>query len=204
MMPINLSSRVNFKDAVVLVVEPNAQAIEIYSQVLMGFGTTRVLKTGAFEEAQRLARSVPLDLVICEGGPLESEQAEVVEGYDFVRWLRRSELDPNAFAPVMLASAHTSQRGVARARDCGAHFIVKKPLVPGVLLDRILWIARANRPFVNCAAYVGPDRRFKNQGSPTGVGRRSTDLSAEVGFASTPNMSQDEIDDLMQPQRIAL
>ena len=197
-----LTTPINFKDAVVLVVEPNVQAMEIFTQVLMGFGTNRILRTGSFEDAQSFARTQPLDLVICDGGPLVSEEG--LEGYDFVRWLRRSDLEPNAFVPVMLASAHTSQRGVARARDCGAHFIVRKPLVPGVLLDRILWIARANRPFVNCPAYVGPDRRFKNQGSPTGVGRRSTDLSVQVGFAKTPNMSQDEIDNLMQPTRIAI
>jgi DNA-binding response OmpR family regulator len=176
--------------------------MDIFTQVLTGFGAKRLLRTGEYEEAQRLTRQQPVDLIICEGGPLISQEG--LEGYDFVRWLRRSGLEPNAFVPVMLATAHSGATAVARARDCGAHFIVKKPLVPGVLLDRILWIARANRPFVNCAAYVGPDRRFKNQGSPTGVGRRATDLSAEVGLAKDPNMSQDEIDNLMQPQRVAL
>lgn len=198
---VNLANRINLKEALILLVEANTQGMEILTQILMGFGANRFLKASNFEEARRLLEGTPVDLVICESGAMREGSSD---GYDFVSWLRRSKLEPNAFVPVIVASAHTSLRSVTRGRDCGAHFIVKKPLVPGVLMDRIVWIARENRNFVECRAYAGPDRRFKNEGPPEAVGRRSTDLSPELGLAQAPNMSQDEIDNLMQPQRAAL
>ena len=37
---------------------------------------------------------------------------------------------------------------------------------------------------------------------PGVVGRRATDLSIEIGAATEPNMSQDEIDSLIKPMRV--
>ena len=90
-----------------------------------------------------------------------------------------------------------------RARDCGANFVVTKPLAPRVLLDRIAWLGRETRGFVEIGdGYVGPDRRFKAYGPPAGeAGRRRDDLPLEVGEAVESNMSQDDIDALMNPRR---
>jgi hypothetical protein len=67
------------------------------------------------------------------------------------------------------------------------------------MLERILWVAREQRGFVACDSYAGPDRRFKFDGPPAGgPGRRRDDLSADVGDAVMPNMSQDQIDALLQ------
>jgi hypothetical protein len=94
---------------------------------------------------------------------------------------------------------------VTKGRDCGASFLVAKPIVPRVLLDRVIWVARENRVFIECSTYSGPDRRFKFVGPPPGTeGRRSDDLPLEVGLANTPNMSQDAIDSLLQPQKAQL
>jgi hypothetical protein len=42
-------------------------------------------------------------------------------------------------------------------------------------------------------------------GPPPGEkGRRSDDLSAEVGMATTPNLEQDDIDALFAPKRVSL
>jgi DNA-binding response OmpR family regulator len=191
------TARINLKDAVILVFDANPQSMSILVQVLVGFGAKKLLKAPTFAQAQALAKVETIDLVICEG----AAEGEEFDGYDFVHWLRRSELDPNAFSPVILTSAHTSLRNVVRSRDCGANFLVIKPLLPTVLLERIIWVARDKRPFVNCPAYIGPDRRFKNDGPPGGHGRRSTDLSGHVGVASEPNMSQEQIDSLMMPKR---
>jgi hypothetical protein len=34
------------------------------------------------------------------------------------------------------------------------------------------------------------------------VGRRVTDLSIEIGMATEPNLSQDEIDSLIKPMKV--
>ena len=126
------------------------------------------------------------------------------EGYDFVRWLRREAPEPNRYCPVLLTSGHTPASEVARARDCGAHFILKRPLTPMAVIERIIWISREGRNFIACDAYVGPERRFKNLGPPKGDGRRSTDLPIEVGEATMPNMSQDDINGMLRPTKVML
>ena len=62
----------------------------------------------------------------------------------------------------------------ARARDCGANFLVKRPLSPMALLERIVWVSKEGRGFVLDENYVGPDRRFKATVMPKG-GRRRED-----------------------------
>ena len=193
----NLGTRIDLRKATVLLVEPNNQAMDVLTQVFMGFGATHFVKAASFDEAQQAAHGSAVDMVACEATLQPGEP----DGYEFVSWLRGSGLDPNAFAPVILVSSHTSRRNVSRARDCGAHFMVMKPLSPAVLLDRILWIAQTNRTFVSCDAYTGPDRRFQNLGPPDGVGRRARDLPLEVGVAVESNMSQDEIDNLLPSKK---
>lgn len=195
----NLGSRIDLRKATILLIEPNNQAMDVLTSIFLGFGATHCLKAASFEEAQQAVHGSAVDLVACEA----TLQPEQPDGYEFVSWLRRSGLEPNAFAPVLLLSSHTSTRNVSRARDCGAHFMVSKPLAPAVLLQRILWIAQHNRTFVSCDVYTGPDRRFQNLGPPDGIGRRNNDLPPEVGAVAGANMDQDEIDSLLSPKKVA-
>lgn len=191
----------DLKQASILLMEPNPQNMAVLTQVLSGLGARVFHRCKGGEQAKGVLGSNPVDLMVIEGQTPEGEP----EGFDFVHWLRRSELEPAAFTPVIITCAHTSMTNVKRARDCGAHFIVAKPLVPAVLFERIIWVARVNRPFITTGAYVGPDRRVKNLGAPAGTdGRRETDLKGDVGDALEPNMSQTEIDTLMQPTKMAL
>lgn len=195
----NLGSRIDLRKAMVLLIEPNNQAMDVLTQIFLGFGASHTLRASSFEEAQQAVHANVVDLIACEA----TLQPEEPDGYDFISWLRRSGLDPNAFAPALLISSHTSSRNVTRARDCGAHFMVSKPLAPTVMLQRILWIAQNNRTFVSCDVYCGPDRRFQNLGPPNGIGRRHNDLPAEVGAVAGENMDQNEIDSLLMPQKVA-
>ncbi len=194
-----MSGSINLKTSKVLLFDSNAMGMSILAQMMAGFGAKTITKADTMKQAQDFIRANTFDLAICDAaGPIGAD------GYDFVHWLRRCGTE-NGFMSVIVTSAHTSLRSVARARDCGANFIVVKPLSPKVLLKRIMWVGVENRPFVSCDVYFGPDRRFRNDGPPDAAnGRRSTDLSANVGDATLPNMSQDEIDALMMPKRVAL
>ena len=195
------TDKLDLKKASILLLEPNVQNMAVLVQVLMGFGAKNFHRCENGDQAKTLLERTPIDMMIVEGQTAEGDP----DGYDFVKWLRHSEIEPAAYIPVIITSAHTSLTNVTRARDCGAHFIVAKPLVPTVLYDRIIWVARVNRPFITAGDYVGPDRRFKNHGPPLGTdGRRTTDLKGAVGLPQEPNMSQNEIDDLMQPAKVAL
>lgn len=60
-----------------------------------------------------------------------------------------------------MTAGHVRRSRVAEARDCGANFLVTKPFSAAMLLERVLWVARDTRPFLQVGDYLGPDRRFK-------------------------------------------
>ena len=192
-------ARFNLERASVLILEESTMGMSILVQILTGFGAKVLHRAENVEEAQALVAKVELDLVVADAlGPGG-------EGYDFVHWLRRSRIEPNCYAPVLLTAGHTPGGAVQKARDCGAHFVMTKPLTPIAVLERVLWIAREGRRFVECDNYMGPDRRFKNEGVPAGqVGRRRDDLVGDVGEASEPNMEQDSIDGMLKTRRVNL
>jgi DNA-binding response OmpR family regulator len=191
--------RMNLSKASVLLFEPNGQNMQIFTQVLLGFGARTFLRCQNADQAKAAVDKTSVDLMIVEGQSPEGDP----EGFDFVHWLRRSDLEPNAFTPVIITSAHTSKSNVSRARDCGAHFIISKPIVPNILFERILWVARTNRAFVNAGSYLGPDRRFRNDGPPEGIeGRRATDLK---GVSNRPDSSsKQETDNPMPSKQVAI
>ena len=128
-----------------------------------------------------------------------------MDGYDFVRWLRRDAPPELIFTPVIMLTGHAPRSMVEKSRDSGANFILTRPFTPEILLQRIFWVARDERQMVKAANYVGPDRRFKNLGPPLGIkGRRKDDLSTHVGAATDPNMDQNEVDMLMKPARVQI
>ena len=199
-MALQDGEKINLEKASVMLIDANNQGLDILTQVFAGFGARNPHRCSTAKEAVELLRKVDVDLIV-----VEADLPGEMDGYDFVRWLRRSGLTPNAFAAVILVSGHTKAQNVARARDCGANFIILKPISPTVLLQRVVWVAKENRQFVEAETYVGPDRRFKNAGPPPGVKpRRRDDIRTRLGAATTPNMGQEEIDNLMQPTRVSL
>jgi DNA-binding response OmpR family regulator len=147
-------SRINLESAAVLVLERSKTGMDIIVQMLAGFGVRTVYKCLTRDEAETTVRMHAIDLLIVD--PTIEKDA----GYDFVSALRRMKQQPNRYAPIILVTGHTQATNVKRGLDAGASYLVVKPLTPAVLLDRILWIARENRPFVELEDYVGPERRF--------------------------------------------
>lgn len=189
-------SRFNLEDTEILILQAASSETDIYSQMLIGFGGKALHRAENQAEALAILTRSTMDLVLVDARLPDGD------GYDFVADLRRISGNPNTYVPVLMLAGHTPRTKVERARDCGAHFVITKPVSPLVLLERILWIARETRIFVECDAYVGPERRFKHEGPPDGVGRRKDDLSGDLGAAVEPNLDQDLIDQLMQPKKV--
>jgi CheY-like chemotaxis protein len=193
------SAKVNFEDLSIVVVDDNPQALDIMVQVISGFGAKSISRCGSADEARLAFNAGSVDLVVTDA------MMPTIDGYDLTRWIRREAPEESRFVPVIVVTAHTPKADVVKARDCGANYIIAKPITPKTILDRILWIAREDRMGIDAGSYVGPDRRFRRLGPPAGtVGRRSSDLPEEVGAATEPNMSQDEIDTIMKPQKVAV
>jgi DNA-binding response OmpR family regulator len=195
----NPPARLNLEKATILLLDGDQMSMDILSQILSGFGAKNIQKFNAVEAAQRAVQKSEFDLVVVDPSMMGSE------GYEFIIWLRRNAQSANRYTSVLIVTGQTQTSRIGAARDAGANFVVAKPLTPAVVLDRIMWMARDKRPHVDCKAYAGPDRRFKFEGPPPGSdGRREGDLSAAIGDASQPNLSQADIDAMMQPRKVTL
>lgn len=164
-------ARFNLEKASILLLDDTPMGMSILVQIVTGLGAKNLFRCTSYEAAQEVAQTHEIDLAIVDSLAPEGK------GYDFVQWLRRETQEPNCYAPVLITTAHTPTSDIVRARDAGGHFIIKKPIAPIVLLERIIWVARASRPFLFTGTYVGPDRRFHDAGPPDGVGRRREDLA---------------------------
>lgn len=193
------NGRVNLEHSSVLLIDDNAKSLDMLSSIFHGFGVKEQMKCESAIAATDILRRRQVDLVLVDCSMPE------MDGYDFVRWLRRETPPPLRYTPVIMLTGHAAQSRVHKSRDCGASFVVAKPLTPTVLLKRILWLGADERQFVEAGDYTGPDRRVRNFGPPLGMpGRRAGDLSTHIGAASEPNLDQADIDMLLKPQRVAL
>ena len=182
-----------------MLIDDNPQALEALHSMFRGFGVRKQFKCGSGAEAMHVVKTQELDLIV-----IDSSMPDM-DGYDFVRWLRRDAPDISKFTPVIMLTGHAARTMVEKSRDSGANFVVSKPFTPEVLLQRVFWVAKDERQMVVAEGYVGPDRRFKNMGPPLGVkGRRRDDLSTHVGAATAPNLDQSDIDMLMKPAKVQL
>ncbi len=159
----------NFNGAVTMVIDDSPFALELTAQALLGFGIKVRHACSSAAEAIGVLRDRPVDLILVDC------EMPGMSGYEFVRWLRRSGLEPNAFAPVIMTAAHVRRSKVSEARDCGANFLITKPFSAGVLLERIVWVARDARPFLEVGDYFGPDRRFRSD-PWEGIERRAEEI----------------------------
>lgn len=163
----------NLQRASVLILDDDPTSLAIVVQIITGLGAKTLHRCSSVEHARTVAQSQDIDLAIVDS--LVSG-----DGYDFVSWMRREAREPNCFAPVIVTTGHTPGRDIVRARDCGSHIIIKKPIAPIILLERILWVSKGGRPFLYSDAYVGPDRRFRDAGAPASGGRRREDSAVDL------------------------
>lgn len=168
------SAVINLSGAVTMVVDDSPFAIELTSQALMGFGIRPKHTCLGAAEAMDILKEQTVDLLVVDC------EMPGINGFELVRWLRRSGLDPNAFVPVIMTAAHIRRARVSDARDCGASFIITKPFSAATLLERIVWVARDGRPFLEVGDYFGPDRRFRN--TPTPPVERRADMIRKKEF----------------------
>lgn len=164
--PLRDSAVFNLTGAVVMVVDDSPFSMEVTIQALQGFGIRVKYAVKSAAQAIEILNLHPIDMLLidCE-----------MDGHQLVRWLRRSGLEPNAYVPVIMTASHVRRSRVADVRDCGANFLVTKPFSAAVVLERIIWVARDNRAFLEAGDYSGPDRRFKTA-KPREHGERRADM----------------------------
>ncbi len=186
---------VNLRDLVILVADPNAYARRITNGMLRGFGANKVLEVEQALSLFQVLTSQKIDILLCD------TRLPPHGGLMLTRTIRRNANNENRTIPILLMSSDTAETTIKNARDAGANMVVAKPMSPSSLYDRLSWIAFNPRPFIDTATYFGPDRRFKIEGYPGGVGRRKGDKLVEVAEEVGPGLAQNDIDNLFSAAR---
>ena len=186
---------VNLRDLVILVADPNAYARRITNGILRGFGANKVLEVEQTLSLFQVLSGQKIDILLCD------TRLPPHGGLMLTRTIRRNANNENRTIPILLMSSDTGESTIKNARDAGANIVVAKPMSPKSLYDRLAWIAFNPRPFIDTATYFGPDRRFKIEGYPGGVGRRKGDKLVEVAEEVGPGLAQDDIDNLFSAAR---
>jgi two-component system, chemotaxis family, chemotaxis protein CheY len=185
----------NLRDLAILVADPSSYISMLIHSMLRGFGANKVLEVRNSISVFQALMAQRIDILICD------VQLPSHGGLALVRAIRGRTDNEHRTIPILLMSSDSSEATVKRARDSGANMVIAKPLSPGSLYDRLSWIAFNPRKFVDTPNYFGPDRRFKIEGYPGGVGRRKGDKVVEVAEESGPALAQSDIDSLFSAAR---
>ncbi len=183
------SSRIDLRRASILIVDDNLHALELLSQILLGFRVENAKACSSPAEARALLTQTHFDLLIIDG-EMPNE-----DGINLTQHIRRHADQPNYMAPIILVSGHTPVAKVINARDAGANTLIKKPVAPAVLLGRIERLARQTRQFIATERYAGPDRRFRSRPLPPGAEERRAEALALTAVPDRA-LSQDDVNAL--------
>src|SRR5712675_61893 len=182
---------INLRDLLILVADPSPFVCLLVHGMLRGFGANKVLEVRDSPGVLDTLNGHKIDVLLCDGGlPPHG-------GFALTRAIRRNPHNENRTMPILIMTSDTREATIKAGRDAGANMVIAKPLSPANLYDRLAWVAFNPRQFIDTETYFGPDRRFKIEGYPGGVGRRKGDNDTTIGADSGPAMSQDEIDSLL-------
>lgn len=186
------SKSLNFKGLNFMIADANDNIRGIMHGLLRGFGATNVIDAVDGEAA---LRDIPLrnvDMLFCD------LNLPKIDGFSLIKKLRADESSPARFIPILILTSHTQQRNIEKSRDSGANIVIAKPLSVKAVYDRLAWIASEPRAFVQTTGYIGPDRRFKTEGLPNGIGRRAADATIDLDDQIETAVSDKEMDKMFE------
>jgi two-component system, chemotaxis family, chemotaxis protein CheY len=186
---------INLRDLVILVADPSSYMSMLIHIMLRGFGSNKVLEARSSTNVLQVLTNQKIDIMICDS------RLPPHGGLPLTRAIRRKQDNANRTIPILVMTSDGREKTVKLARDAGANMVIAKPMSPGSLYDRLAWIAFNPRQFVDTPTYFGPDRRFKIEGYPGGVGRRKGDKAVEIGEEAGPPLAQGDIDSLFSAVR---
>jgi CheY-like chemotaxis protein len=179
--------RLNLKNVSVLLVDRNLYNRTLISQALRGFGIKHITACESGKTAQEYLAQSSFDLCL-----IEAELSDM-SGPDLIRAIRRLPREPLRFVPIIVLSGYAQLRMLGTCRDAGANLLLKKPVSPQALFDRINWLGKTKRAYIEADNYIGPDRRFHDIDPPDGGLKRATDKPKDVSpsrpspaFAESP------------------
>jgi len=169
-------SSVNLSKIGFLVADPSELYRELFRRLLHGFGAKTVHEAADIATARRIMKDREVDFLLCAADlPKGHDGGSGADGIEFMRAIRLDPAHRQRAIPMIITMGTARRISVGQARDCGANFVLSKPVSASVFYDRIVWIARSPRPFWENDSYFGPDRRFREPGRKGAPRRRRAD-----------------------------
>jgi CheY-like chemotaxis protein len=186
---------INLRGLLILIADPSPYMCMLIHGMLRGFGASKVMEVRDSLSVLQILNAQKIDILLCDA------RLRPYNGLLITRSIRRNPNNENRTMPILLMSSDTRDTTIKAARDIGANMVVAKPMSPASLYDRLAWVAFNPRQFVDTETYFGPDRRFKIEGYPNGVGRRKGDKAVEIADEAGPTLAQNDIDSLFSSAR---
>jgi len=182
---------VNFRDLIIVIADANVYFGMLLHTMLRSFGANKAMEIRDGNRLLQVLNNQKIDVVLCDAN------LPPYGGLKLTHAIRGNPNNENRTVPILLLTGDSRASTIKNARDAGANMVLTKPTSPAGLYDRLAWIAFNPCKFVEASGYFGPDRRFKIEGYPGGVGRRKGDkAAAEIGEPEGPALSQSDIDNL--------
>ena len=160
-----------FESLKALVVDDNAHMRSLLRALLNSIGIKEVQEAAHGGAALDVLRIKKSDLVLTD------MQMQPMDGLEFTRLVRLSDMSPNPFVPIIMISGHTERHRIEVARDAGVTEFLAKPITAAHLFSRIAEIVERPRAFVRTEGYFGPDRRRRQDDNFAGPWRRANDFA---------------------------
>ena len=147
------SHQPNFGSARLVIGEANFQTRQGMKSALAEQGLRNIVDTGDIGVIEEVVAADDVDLLICD-----TELAPNGVN-DLVRRVRHHEVGANPFLVVITLANTLTKQSIGQIIDSGTDDLVAKPFSTGTLIDRMVNLTRARKPFVVTGDYVGPTRR---------------------------------------------
>jgi len=146
----------------ILLIDPDRAVRSTIRNILIDNGFRNVTVGGGMADIQsRLQLGMP-DLLISDINLTDGNLSK------FIFNLRHHDLGSNPFLPIIATAWSPTTDDVRGVVQSGADHIVAKPLSAGQLLQRIMMLIKARKPFVVTSGYIGPDRRKPGEDADRG------------------------------------
>lgn len=153
----------------VLIADDDRRMRQFLRAALASFGVARIREAVDGAAACKEILAEPPDLLVTD------YQMEPVDGVRLIGRIRRTTDAAVRFLPIIMVTAHAEPAKLVLARDAGANAVLRKPVSPRDLADRIAMVCGDPVPFIRTRGYFGPERRHRRK--PEIVGERRVPCS---------------------------
>jgi len=140
-------------NAHIALADTNAQLRASFRRTLLEAGARNVTDVGTVEAMVKALDDISVDLLMCDAEMPDGDVCETVQR------LRNHSVGRNPFVAVIATTGVAEAMSIQKILGSGVDDLLIKPIGIDIMLDRIVKLVDARKPFVVTHNYIGPDRR---------------------------------------------